>query len=132
MRRPSANYAPLSWWPWYAEVENVLGASGEKIRAQRIRLRRITKKAWWRIIRLGWCARADLHNANLRGAYLHGSNLSGAILVWADLSNANLICADLSNADLRYANLSGADLSDANLSKANLDGANLDGAKYSS
>ena len=52
--------------------------------------------------------RADLSDANLRGAYLIGANLRGA---------------DLSDANLRGAYLSDADLSDAYLIGANLIGA---------
>ena len=62
--------------------------------------------------------RADLCNANLRGANLWG----------ADLRNANLCDADLCNANLRGANLHGADLRNANLCDADLCGANLRGA----
>ena len=54
--------------------------------------------------------RADLSEADLRGADLR----------WADLSGANLRKADLSGADLRRANLRGADMSEANLRGANL------------
>ena len=80
--------------------------------------------------------RADLSEANLRGADLREANLSGADLSEADLSEAdlrwaNLSGADLSGADLRGANLSEANLRGANLSEANLRGANLRGANLS-
>ncbi|MDX7495489.1 pentapeptide repeat-containing protein [Providencia stuartii] len=79
---------------------------------------------------------ADLRGANLIGADLSGANLSGANLIGADLIGANLIDADLSGAnlsgaDLIGANLIGADLSGANLSGANLSGADLSGANLS-
>ena len=68
--------------------------------------------------------RADLYQADLRGA-----NLSGADLRGANLSRANLSGADLYQADLSRANLSRANLSGANLSRANLSGADLREAK---
>ncbi len=76
---------------------------------------------------------ADLLYANLSGADLRGANLSGADLRGANLRYACLSCANLRNADLRgadllYANLSGADLSYANLSCANLRNADFSGA----
>ena len=78
--------------------------------------------------------RADLRDADLRGANLHSANLSdadlcGANLRGADLSGANLRDANLHSADLRDAHLHSADLSDAHLCGANLCGANLCGAK---
>jgi hypothetical protein len=72
MHRLDARYAPLNWWPWFCQVDGVLGQNEEKGRAIKIRLRRINKRTWWRIIRLGWC---------------RGANLSGADLSEADLSN---------------------------------------------
>ena len=54
--------------------------------------------------------RADLQDANLRGADLQDANLRGANLRGADLRGANLRGADLQDADLRGANLRGADL----------------------
>ncbi|WP_318558432.1 pentapeptide repeat-containing protein [Providencia stuartii] len=76
---------------------------------------------------------ADLRGANLIGADLSGANLidadlRGANLIGADLSGANLIGANLIDADLSGANLSGANLIDADLSGANLSGADLSGA----
>ena len=85
-------------------------------------------------------SRANLSNADLRGANLRGANLSNADLRCANLRNAdlfganlrganlfgaNLRGANLSNADLRCANLRNADLFGANLRGANLFGANL-------
>ena len=83
--------------------------------------------------------RADLYDADLRGANLRNADLSGADLCsanlcdadlcGADLRSANLRSADLSGADLRDANLHSADLSDAHLRDANLSDANLRDAK---
>ena len=64
--------------------------------------------------------RADLCDADLRGADLCNADLRDA-----DLCGANLCCANLSDADLRDANLCGADLRGANLSDSNLRNANL-------
>ena len=81
-------------------------------------------------------ARADLREADLRGAdlreaNLRGANLSGANLREANLSGADLRRANLRGADLRRANLRGADLREANLSGADLREANLSGADLS-
>ena len=78
--------------------------------------------------------RADLRNANLRGADLcdadlRGANLRGADLCDADLYGADLRGADLCNADLSGANLRGGNLRNANLSGGNLRNADLRGAK---
>ncbi len=73
-------------------------------------------------------SRADLCDANLRGADLCDANLRGANLCDANLCDANLRGADLCDANLRGANLCGANLCDANLCDANLRGANLCGA----
>lgn len=74
--------------------------------------------------------KADLSEAELRGAYLMGANLRRADLRGADLSEAylggaNLRGADLSEADLRRANLTRADIRRADLSGANLSWAKL-------
>ena len=70
---------------------------------------------------------ANLRNADLSGANLRGANLRNADLRDADLSGANLRGADLSDAHLRDANLHSADLSDAHLRDANLrDAKNID------
>ena len=55
-------------------------------------------------------SRANLSNADLRGANLSNANLFGAYLRGANLSDANLRGADLSGANLRNANLSGASM----------------------
>ena len=64
--------------------------------------------------------RADLREANLRGA-----NLCEADLCEADLRGANLCEANLCGANLRGANLCEADLCEANLCEANLCEADL-------
>jgi uncharacterized protein YjbI with pentapeptide repeats len=74
---------------------------------------------------------ADLSGADLRGADLRDADLRGADLRDADLRGANLSGANLRGADLSGANLRGADLSDANLRGANLRGANLSDADLS-
>ncbi|HCL4920069.1 TPA: pentapeptide repeat-containing protein [Salmonella enterica] len=71
---------------------------------------------------------ADLRGADLCGANLRGADLCGANLRGADLRGANLCGANLRGADLRGADLCGANLCDANLRGANLCGANLCGA----
>ncbi len=76
---------------------------------------------------------ARLSTANLRGADLSGANLSLADLSGAKLGEANFVEADLVGADLRGANLSRthlskADLRGANLNRTNLRGADLSGA----
>jgi hypothetical protein len=80
--------------------------------------------------------RADLSEANLRGAELSRADLSEANLREAELSRAdlfrtNLRGAELSRADLRKANLRVAELSRANLREADLRGANLSEANLS-
>ncbi|MDR5615553.1 pentapeptide repeat-containing protein, partial [Arsenophonus sp.] len=67
----------------------------------------------------------SLREADLRGADLYGANLREANLYGADLCRANLYGANLYGADLRGANLYGADLRGADLRGANLYGANL-------
>ncbi|CAI0820615.1 pentapeptide repeat-containing protein [Serratia entomophila] len=78
-------------------------------------------------------SRANLCDANLRGANLCDAdlcdaNLRGANLCDADLRDANLRGANLRDASLRGANLCDANLRDANLCGADLRGANLRGA----
>jgi len=68
---------------------------------------------------------ADLRGADLRNANLRDANLRGADLCGADLRNANLCDADLRGADLRNANLRDADLRGADLRNADLRGADL-------
>jgi hypothetical protein len=65
--------------------------------------------------------RANLREANLRGADLQWANLRVADLQWANLRVANL-----RGANLRWANLRGADLRGADLRGADLRGADLD------
>jgi len=113
MRRLDACYAPKSWRVWFAEARGVVGEDEEKFGAIEVRLRRVTPRVFWRMIRWGWCA---------------GANLEGATLRRADLRRANLEWATLRRADLRRANLKGASLEGANLDGANLYGANLEGA----
>lgn len=72
--------------------------------------------------------RADLREANLRGADLREANLRRAKLCGANLRRAALRRADLCGASLNEADLRGADLRRANLSKAYLGGADLRGA----
>ena len=60
-------------------------------------------------------SRANLSNADLRGANLSNADLRGANLSNADLFGANLRGANLSNADLCGANLSNADLCGASI-----------------
>ena len=70
--------------------------------------------------------RANLSNADLRGANLSSANLYSANLSKANLSSANLYGANLSFANLSGANLSFANLSGANLTRATMCGANLE------
>ena len=121
MKTLSVIYAPIHWWPWYAQpVGLVLGESAEKLRVQGVRLRRITAKTFWRMIRCGWCWRAHLEGAQLQGAQLQGAQLWGAHLEGANLEGAQLWGAHLEGAQLQGAQLWGA----------NLEGAQLQGAKY--
>ena len=76
---------------------------------------------------------ADLKGANLEGADFNNSYLSRANLIEADLRCANFRYADLSGAYLRGSNLSDANIKSAclvgtNLHNANLKGANLESA----
>jgi len=73
---------------------------------------------------------ANLRGANLRGANLCGANLRGANLCGANLRDAALCDANLRDAALYDANLRGADLCDANLCDANLCDADLRGVGY--
>jgi len=72
--------------------------------------------------------RANLTDADLRGADLSGAKLRYANLEGAKLRNANLEGANLTGANLRRANLRNADLRGANLIDAELSGADLSGA----
>ncbi|ENO6794159.1 pentapeptide repeat-containing protein [Salmonella enterica subsp. houtenae serovar 48:g,z51:-] len=73
-------------------------------------------------------SRANLCDANLRGANLCDADLRGADLRDANLRDADLCGADLCDADLRDADLCGADLCDADLRGADLRDADLRGA----
>ena len=64
--------------------------------------------------------RADLRDADLRGACLRDADLRDA-----DMLGADMLGADLRDADLCYANLRGACLRDADLCNANLRYADL-------
>ena len=75
--------------------------------------------------------KADLSEAELRGAYLMGANLRRANLIGADLSEAYLGGADLRRADLSEADLSGANLSGAKLNRVDLRGTDLKEADLS-
>ena len=70
------------------------------------------------VLRRAFLGGANLSRADLRQAVLDGANLSGADLREANLSYAYLSEADLRGADLSWANLSGADLLGAKLQKA--------------
>lgn len=73
---------------------------------------------------------ADLGKANLLGANLRHANLSGVNLWRANLSMADLTLANLSGADLKHANLSGSNLWRANFSGMDLRVANLDSVMF--
>ncbi|EAV6170724.1 pentapeptide repeat-containing protein [Salmonella enterica subsp. enterica serovar Havana] len=70
-------------------------------------------------------SRANLCDANLRGADLRDADLRGANLRGANLRDADLCGANLRGANLRDADLCGANLCDADLRGANLCDANL-------
>jgi uncharacterized protein YjbI with pentapeptide repeats len=90
-----------------------------------------------RHLRYVMAVRANLANADLRGANLAGANLYQADLrgarfeayQLANLDGANLYGAFLRSANLDGANLSGVELSQADLTWANLHNTFLDGAK---
>ena len=71
----------------------------------------------------GALTRADLREANLRGAGLRDARLDAADLRGARLGGAFLVRASLCGSDLRGAYLRSASLDGADLSDANLDGA---------
>jgi len=68
---------------------------------------------------------ASLFQANLQQADLRGANLQKAVLDWAHLQQAYLRGANLQKAVLNGAHLQEADLFQANLQQAYLRGANL-------
>ena len=90
MKTLSAQYAPIIWWPWWVEYEEIVGESAEKVGVARLRLRRIRPAVFHRMIRFGWCKDANLTGVNLTGANLRGANLEGANLRGANLTRANL------------------------------------------
>ena len=122
MKTMSARYAPANWWPWWAEGDVLVGEDREKASYWRVKLRRISPKAFARCLRppFSWGKAADLRDADLRDADLRGANLRGADLRDANLGCANLGCANLGCANLRYANLRYANLEKTNLKKADL------------
>lgn len=130
MRHLDSRYAPLNWWPWWAEpCGTILGESPEKISCTAIKLKRIVPRVFWRMLKLGWARDRVLTRAPLYLADLRGANLSGADLSYSNLGRAFLTDADLSRAQLQYANLQGAILTGANLTGANLSHANLENAR---
>ena len=76
----------------------------------------------------GLLEKADLTEANLRGANLKKANLQGAWLTEANLQGAKLQWADLREAELIDAKFQGAQLQGADLRKAEMEEAKLDGA----
>ncbi len=97
-RRDAAGLASLEAGPHRAEVNALLLAVSEQVRARG----------------------GDL-GPELRGADLVGKDLSGADLRRASLRGASLIGARLRSADLRLADLTGADLRGADLAGARLE-----------
>lgn len=71
----------------------------------------------------------DLRRANLSGVNLKGEEMCYTNLSGTDLNDANLRGADLKEAKICYASLKGVSLRSANLSSADLSGADLWGAK---
>ena len=88
MRSLDARHAPSNWWPWFARGRGIAGKSGEKVGVHTIEIRRVPRRVFWRIIRLGWCKGANLEGADLRKANLEGADLGGANLRGADLREA--------------------------------------------
>ena len=131
MKRPSNPWGPKPFKVWFGRGSGIVtNGDSEKFGATCVELREISPPTWWRIIRFGWCHKADLSEANLSGADLRWANLSGAYLSEADLRWANLSVANLRGADLSVADLSVANLSWANLNSADLSQADLREAKY--
>jgi len=69
MKKFSARYAPDNWWPWYTECANIIGESCDKIGAAKIRLRRISKKLFFWMIRKGYMRDADMRGADIDKQY---------------------------------------------------------------
>ena len=82
MKQLGSQYAPRSWWLWYAQGKGLLGESNEKARFASVRLRRITPKVFARCLRppFNWGSGADLRYADLRYANLRGADLRDANL----------------------------------------------------
>ena len=127
MNKLSAVHAPIgSWWPWWARgVGEPIGGDTKKTAYAAVELRRITRHTFWRMLRLGWGAGANLDYASLRNADLRGANLRSASLYHADLRGADLFNANLRYALLRGANLHGAYLRGADLRAVSLRDASL-------
>lgn len=124
-------FAPIGWWPWWVQWAGEISRDGPNLSVRSCRLRRITKKVFWRALRppFNWGRGATLWKADLWSADLRNADLRGVNLRLADLAFADLHGADLRNAELWHANLHNANLRDANLQCANLLGANLWDAK---
>lgn len=100
MKTIGAQYAPHSWWIWFAEGRGVTGQDGEKVGVNAIRLRRVRPEVFWRMLRFGWGKGANLEDATLYRANLYRANLENATLSGANLENANLENANLDRAYL--------------------------------
>jgi hypothetical protein len=110
------------WTPGKEELQQVLSDHMTWLNKDAIERRRNFK------------GRANLCNANLRGAQLNYADLRGAQLNNADLrgaqlNNASLVLAQLNNADLNLTQLKYANLIAAQLNNADLTGAELKDAK---
>ena len=120
--KPTYLYGPPGCWLWYVRYAEsaIVGSSDEKTGVSALQLRRVSRRAFIRMIRLGWLARANLTRADLCGAGLRGANLTEAYLRGANLTEAYLRGANLTDANLRGAHLIGAYLTRAYLTRANL------------
>lgn len=80
--KPTYAYGPPQCWLWYVRYSQsaIVGSSPEKTGVRALQLRRVSRKAFVRMIRLGWMQRANLRCANLRGADLYDANLQDADL----------------------------------------------------
>ncbi len=79
MRRLDACYAPKSWRVWFAEARGVTGEDGEKFGAIEVRLRRVTPRVLWRMIRWGWCAGPTCAGPTWKGPTCMGPTCMGPI-----------------------------------------------------
>ena len=82
MKCLNAKYAPKNWWPWFAQGRGIVGESDEKVRVHEIRIRRITRVLFWRVLRLGWGRGAYLRGADLRWALTEGVEGCDQIPAW--------------------------------------------------